>query len=45
MFAGGPVPFGTAVATAGEIAFACAEPFATGPGVVGMVELPLMWGG
>ena len=42
MFAGGPVPFGTAVATAGEIALGCADPFETGPGVVGMVELPLM---
>ena len=42
MFAGGPVPFGTAVATAGEIAFACADPFETAPGVVGMAELPLM---
>ena len=42
MFAGGPVPFGTAVATAGEIALGCADPFETGPGVVGMVELPFM---
>jgi hypothetical protein len=42
MFAGGPVPFGTAVATAGEI---CADPFDTGPGVVGIAEPPLMWGG
>ena len=41
MFADGPVPFGTAVATAGEIVF----PFETGPGVVGMAEVPLMWGG
>lgn len=41
MFAGCPVPFGTAVATAGEIAFASADPFETGPGVVG-IELPLM---
>ena len=42
MFAGGPVPFGTAVATAGEMALGCAEPFETGPGVDGIVELPLM---
>ena len=42
MFGGGPVPFGTAGATAGEIAFGCADPLETGPGVVGMVELPLM---
>jgi hypothetical protein len=41
MFAGGPVPFGTAVATAGEMAFTWAEPFERGPGVVGMVEVPL----
>ena len=41
MFGGGPAPFGTAVATAGEIVFACAEPFESAPGVVGMVELPL----
>lgn len=45
MFVGGPDPFGTAVATAGEIAFGWADPFETGPGVVGMVEEPLMWGG
>ena len=41
MFVDGPVPFGTAVATAGEIAFACADPFDSAPGVVGMAELPL----
>lgn len=41
MFAGGPAPLGTAVATAGEIAFGCADPFDSPPGVVGMVELPL----
>lgn len=42
MFAGGPAPLGTAVATAGEIALACAaDPFDNPPGVVGMVELPL----
>lgn len=46
MFAGGPAPLGTAVATAGEIALACAaDPFDNPPGVVGMVELPLRWGG